>query len=62
MEKADSKDELPPQSPQSVVFKETAGDLCESPTHVGSQAFRRLISHLEMRIHNHWMIQLPKPL
>lgn len=46
MEKADSKDDLPPLASQNVVFKEIAGDLCEGPPHVGSQAFRRLISHL----------------
>lgn len=46
MEKADSKDDLPPLASQNVVFKVIAGDLCEGPPHVGSQAFRRLISHL----------------
>lgn len=48
MEKADSKDNLPPLASQNVVFKETAGDLCEGSSHVGSQAFRRLVSHLAM--------------
>lgn len=46
VEKADSKHDLPPLASQDVVFEETAGDLCEGPSHVGSQAFRRLISHL----------------
>lgn len=48
MEKADSKDNLPPLASQNVAFKETAGDLCEGSSHVGSQAFRRLVSHLAM--------------
>lgn len=46
MEKADSKNDLPPLTPQNMVFKEIAGDLCEGTSHVGSQAFRWLISHL----------------
>lgn len=36
MEKTDSKDHLPPLTSQSVVFKETVGDLREGPSHVGS--------------------------
>lgn len=56
MEKADSKDNLPPLASQDVVFKETAGDLCEGPSHVGSQAFRRLISHLATTTQRHtWL-------
>lgn len=47
VEKADSKDNLPPVTPQNMIFKEAAGDLCEGTPHVGSQAFGRLISHLE---------------
>lgn len=46
MEKADPKDNLPPLASQNMVFKETAGDFCEGSSHVGSQAFGRLISHL----------------
>lgn len=47
MEKAHSEDNLPPLASQSVVFKEIPGDLCEGPSHVGSQAFGRLIGYLE---------------
>lgn len=46
MEKADSKDDLPPLTPQNMVLKEIDGDLCEGTSHVGSQAFRWLISYL----------------
>lgn len=53
MEKADSKDDLPPLTPQNMVLKEIAGDLCEGTSHVGSQAFRRLISHLETTTQRH---------
>lgn len=53
MEKADSKDDLPPMASQNVVFKEIAGDLCEGSSHVGSQAFRRLISHLATTTQRH---------
>ena len=53
MEKADPKDNLPPLSSQNVVLKGIAGDLCEGPSHVCSQAFGRLIGHLETRKHKH---------
>lgn len=53
MEETDSKDHLPPTALQNVVFKETAGDFCESSSHVGSQAFRRLINHLATTTQRH---------
>lgn len=56
MEKAHSKDDLPPLTSQNVVFKEIAGDLGEGPSYVGSQAFRRLISHLATTTQKHtWL-------
>lgn len=46
MEEADSKDDLPPVTPQNMIVKVAAGDLCKGTSHVGPQAFGRLIRHL----------------
>ena len=47
MEEADPKDDLPPVAAQDVLLKEAGRDLSEGPTHVGPQAFGRLIRYLE---------------
>lgn len=46
MKKAHPKDDLPPVTAESVLFKEVRGDLCEGSSYVGSQSFRRFIGHL----------------
>lgn len=47
VEEADPKDDLPPVAAQDVLLKEAGRDLSEGPTHVGPQAFGRLIRYLE---------------
>jgi len=46
VEEAHPEDDLPPLASQDVVFEEIAGDLREGASHVGSEAFGRLVGHL----------------
>lgn len=46
MEETNTKDDLPPLVSQNMVLKEAVGDFCESSSHICTQSFGRLISHL----------------